>query len=92
MRSRTPRFRNPTPTGAPIPLLVKPAEFGPHPAPNAGPRRRFLSVWYRCCNVYGRLYRNKTESAYVGCCPRCGDRVRATIGSDGTNRRMFVAQ
>jgi hypothetical protein len=55
-------------------------------------RRKFLSVWYRCCHVYGRMYRNQAGTAYTGRCPRCAAHVRAAIGPDGTDRRMFVAE
>ncbi len=57
-----------------------------------GPRRRFRSVWYRCCHVYGRMYRNTAETAYLGRCPRCGAPVRAVIGPGGTNRQMFLTE
>jgi hypothetical protein len=57
-----------------------------------GPRRPFLSVWYRCCHVYGRMYRNRAETAYLGRCPRCGAPVRALIGPHGTSNRMFIAE
>ena len=56
-----------------------------------GTSRKFLSVWYRCCNVYGRMYRNHAQTAYEGKCPRCGAAVSARIGPGGTNRRMFEA-
>jgi len=56
-----------------------------------GSRQPFLSVWFRCCHVYGRLNRNKAQTAYTGRCPKCGVRVQALIGSDGTNRRVFEA-
>ena len=56
-----------------------------------GPRRKFLSVLYHCCHVYGRLYPNKDVTAYVGRCPRCGGTVQALIGPDGTNKRFFEA-
>jgi len=59
--------------------------------PDKGPRREFLSIWFRCCHVYGRLYRNASGTAYEGRCPRCGRRARAFIGPDGTNQRMFEA-
>jgi len=63
------------------------------PAPGAlGPRRAFLSVWYRCCHVYGRMYRNAERTAYEGRCPRCGASVRALIGPDGTDHRIFRAE
>jgi hypothetical protein len=57
-----------------------------------GPRSRFLSVWYRCCHTYGRLYRNREQTMYVGRCPRCGAQVHALIGQQGTSRRMFEAR
>jgi len=63
------------------------------PAPGGpGPRQAFLSVWYRCCHVYGRLYRNAEETAYDGRCPRCGIPVRALIGPDGSDHRIFRAE
>jgi hypothetical protein len=61
----------------------------PDAADAAGPRRKFLSVHYRCCHTYGRLYRNAAGTAYEGRCPRCGAAVRALIGPNGTNQRTF---
>jgi hypothetical protein len=55
------------------------------------PRSRFLSIWYRCCHVYGRLYKNKAETHYEGQCPRCGASLEVPIGDGGTSRRMFEA-
>ncbi|MDY7107456.1 MAG: hypothetical protein SYC29_02360 [Planctomycetota bacterium] len=57
-----------------------------------GPRRKFLSIWFRCCHVYGRLYRNASGTAYDGRCPKCGRKARALIGPDGTSQRMFEAR
>ena len=57
----------------------------------SGPRRKFLSIWFQCCHVYGRLYRNKAQTVYEGRCPRCGARVRALIGPHGTSQRIFRA-
>ena len=62
------------------------------PPPSPGARRPFLSVWYRCCHTYGRMYRNPDQTEYVGRCPRCGATVRARIGPDGTPRRSFEAR
>ena len=52
----------------------------------------FLSVWFRCCHVYGRMLRNAEQTAYEGRCPKCGAAVRARIGANGTNLRMFEAK
>lgn len=59
------------------------------PDGGTGPCRKFLSVHYRCCHAYGRLYRNAAGTAYEGRCPRCGTAVRALIGPHGTSRRAF---
>ncbi len=56
-----------------------------------GPRQPFLSIWFRCCHVYGRLKRNKEQTKYIGRCPKCGARVQALIGPNGTSQRLFEA-
>lgn len=58
----------------------------------AGEAKKFLSVWFRCCHTYGRMYRNQAQTEYVGRCPKCGAEVSARIGHGGTNRRMFEAR
>ncbi len=60
--------------------------------PPKGPLRQFLSVWYSCCHVYGRMYRNADRTAYDGRCPRCGATVQALIGTDGTDQRVFKTE
>lgn len=62
------------------------------PAPRRGPRRPFLSIWYRCCHAYGRLYRNRSETAYEGRCPACGASARVGIAPDGSEHRFFEAR
>ena len=51
--------------------------------------RPFLGIWFDCCHTYGRLYKNKDGTAYVGRCTRCLRPVRVRIGGEGTNRRFF---
>ena len=54
--------------------------------------RKFLMVHFECCNTYGRMYRNRDQTQYVGRCPKCGARVTAKIGPGGTSHRIFRAQ
>ena len=59
---------------------------------NANTGRRFLSVLFRCCNTYGRLYPDSARTRYAGRCPKCGSRLEAGIGPGGTNRNVFDTQ
>ncbi|MEX2673207.1 MAG: hypothetical protein WD294_13975 [Phycisphaeraceae bacterium] len=54
--------------------------------------RPWLSIYWRCCHVYSRIYRNREQTAYAGYCPGCRRHVKATIGENGTNCRLFYAE
>ena len=56
-----------------------------------GPRL-FIGVYFKCCKVYARIYRAPADAHYSGACPRCGARVRAAVGPDGTTARIFTAE
>ncbi len=60
-------------------------------ARRAEPGRPWISVWFRCCNVYARIYREPDARAYEGACPRCRAKVRARVGPGGTSQRIFEA-
>lgn len=54
-------------------------------------KRHFLGIMFECCNVYGRIYKNKEGTAYVGKCPKCLKNVMVKVGKEGTNNRFFRA-
>ena len=54
-------------------------------------KRQFLGVMFECCHVYGRIYKNKEGTAYVGKCPKCLKNVMVKVGKEGTNNRFFRA-
>lgn len=58
-------------------------------APRAG--RPWLAVYWRCCTVYSRVYRNVRADAYDGRCPRCGKSIHIGVGPEGTGARFFQA-
>ena len=54
--------------------------------------RPFLSVLFKCCAVYQRVYRNASGDTYEGRCPRCGLPVRFVVAPGGTSERSFVVE
>ncbi len=65
--------------------MSMPADQSPQSQP-----RPFLGVNFASCRVYGRLYKNREGTAYVGRCPRCGKPVQVPIGAHGTSQRFFI--
>lgn len=66
---------------------------GPTPTPKEAPKgRTWLGIFFKCCHVYSRAYRNAAGTAYTGRCPRCGCAVTARVGPGGTSRRIFFAE
>lgn len=51
--------------------------------------RPFLRVYFECCSVYQRLYRDASGQSYTGRCPRCLRPIRFRVGTDGTTARDF---
>jgi hypothetical protein len=77
-------------------LTGRPPQAGPASVGHghADPRfrgRPWISVKWRCCSTYSRIYRNRRGTAYEGRCPKCGAPVKATVGEGGTANRFFEA-
>ncbi|HCD34730.1 MAG TPA: hypothetical protein DER01_20140 [Phycisphaerales bacterium] len=53
--------------------------------------RPWISVRWKCCRVYSRIYRTPDGKFYKGTCPKCGSPVQARVGEGGTNSRFFEA-
>ena len=53
--------------------------------------KSFLGIMFECCNVYGRIYKNKEGTYYIGKCPKCMRQIKIKVGENGTNQRFFRA-
>lgn len=53
-------------------------------------KRKFLGIFFACCNIYGRIY-NYSGKQYEGKCPRCLGRLTVRVGRGGVNNRFFTA-
>jgi PHP family Zn ribbon phosphoesterase len=64
-----------------------------HQTKNNKPKsnNNFLGIYFKCCNVYCRIYKNRQQTAYEGYCPKCGKKVKILIGKNGTDSRFFEA-
>jgi hypothetical protein len=54
--------------------------------------RPYLRVFFECCHIYQRLYRDRSGEAYSGRCPHCLRPIRFRVGSDGTPARDFTVR
>lgn len=53
--------------------------------------KKYVGMLFECCNVYQRIYINKTKTAYSGNCPKCCKKVEIKIALHGTSARFFKA-
>lgn len=54
-------------------------------------KQNHLSIYWKCCHVFSRIYRNREASAYEGRCPKCQGKLHVPIGKGGTTQRTFIA-
>jgi len=54
--------------------------------------KRFVGIHFACCDIYSRIYINRSKTGYDGHCPKCLKRVHLRIGSGGTEKRFFTAR
>lgn len=59
-------------------------------AVNKQKKRKFLGIYFKCCNIYGRIY-NYSGKQYEGKCPRCLGRLTIRVGNGGVSNRFFTA-
>ncbi len=57
---------------------------------NPRKKKKFLGIFFTCCNVYGRIY-NHSGKQYNGKCPRCLRGLTIKVGAGGVSDRFFVA-
>ncbi len=54
-------------------------------------KRPYIGMHFKCCNLYSRIYLNKSGTAFVGWCPKCAARTEVKVSADGTKDRFFSA-
>ena len=57
-------------------------------------KKNFIGVTFKCCNIYSRIYLNKSGTAYEGICPRCYKKrvIVQVVEKGGTTERFFEAE
>ena len=52
----------------------------------------YLSILFKCCQVYAPIYRNAAATAFAGHCPRCQRPTSIAISPSGSRSRIFQAE
>ncbi len=55
-------------------------------------KKKFISIYWKCCHVFSRMYRNSSGTGYDGFCPKCHVFLHVPIGKDGIHQRTFIAE
>ena len=53
--------------------------------------RPYIGMLFRCCHVYTRIYLNRTGTAFVVHCPKCGARATIKAAPGGSKARFWTA-
>ena len=54
--------------------------------------KSYISVLFRCCRAYARIYLNSPGTAYAGHCPKCCRKLELFLAPDGVEDRIFEAE
>jgi hypothetical protein len=62
------------------------------PEPREEGRRPYIGIYFRCCQVYQRIYRKPDKDRYASFCPKCLRPVTVRVSPDGCANRLFEAE
>ncbi len=51
--------------------------------------RPYLGIQFECCQVYARVYRDRSGRFYNARCPKCLKGIRIRVGKGGSSNRFF---
>lgn len=51
-----------------------------------------ISVHFKCCNVYARIYLNRDGTAFTGHCPKCARPMRVKVAPGGSKSKFWSAE
>lgn len=54
--------------------------------------RTWVSVYFRCCNIYQRVYFARGSVSAVGRCPSCLREIQFRLDADADPGRFFTAE
>lgn len=75
-----------------IPLAQTAATTPTQQPPTEPPSRAYLSIHFKCCNAFARIFPNAQGTSYAGHCPKCARPVQIKIGPGGTTNRTFTVE
>ncbi|MCH8881921.1 MAG: hypothetical protein IIA41_00320 [SAR324 cluster bacterium] len=51
--------------------------------------RPYLQILFECCQVYQRVYKDRSGRFYLGRCPTCLRQIRFRVAPHGSPARRF---